>query len=168
MTLLRAFQIYVFSIGLVACAGRPSDPQRSAPDTVRAAPETVSVSCNPPLRDCLACNGAHFCGRVCPLCPPATRAAGEADSASAAPELVCRFPLRQCFDCRGNPICAQHCPECAPMAVPVPDELPALAELTPVLEACGPINCAPGLHCCNPTCALCTPKGVNCTQQTCN
>ena len=99
--------------------------------------------------------------------PAAAPAPASADTASATQDIVCRFPQRQCFDCRGNLICAQHCPECAPPVAPSPDVF-ELADLKPVREACGPILCAPGLHCCNPTCALCTPQGVECTQQTCN
>jgi hypothetical protein len=131
---IHAIQIFVLSIGLIACAGHPSDQRAAAP-----APTSTSGD-----------------------------SAASADLASATPDVVCRFPQRQCFDCRGNVICAQRCPECAPPVAPTSPDALQLADLKPVGEACGPIVCAPGLHCCNPTCARCTPKGVECTQQTCN
>lgn len=122
---VRAIQILVLSLGLVGCT-RPTvepAPAAKAPTATPAAPDVIGLTCRPPLRDCLSCNGAPLCARFCPECPaplsprPDTAALELADLTPVGEQcgaIVCRPGLHCC-----NPSCGTCTPrgvECTQQA----------------------------------------------------
>ena len=83
--------------------------------------------------------------------------------------LVLSFALFACTRTVIEPAAAAKVPaaDVAGASCKTTAATPVLADLTPVGEQCGAIQCRLGLHCCNASCGICTPRGVECTQQAC-
>ena len=77
--------ILLASIGLAlaACARSP-EASRAAPDPAVAPAEAAAVTCRPPLRQCIGCNGALLCALHCPECAPPAAPAPEPVPAALA------------------------------------------------------------------------------------
>ena len=70
---IRIFVVMIgLSIGLVACAGHPSDKPAAATSAALTdtASATQDIVCRFPQRQCFDCRGNLICAQHCPECAP--------------------------------------------------------------------------------------------------
>jgi hypothetical protein len=60
--------VATLGLALAACARSP-EASRAMPGPTAPALEAAVPACQPPLRQCIGCNGAPLCARLCPECP---------------------------------------------------------------------------------------------------